>query len=395
MTPAARIAAAAAILDQVLAGSSAEQTLTAWARKSRFAGSGDRAAVRDFVFDALRRKRSLAWLGGAETGRGLMLGALRAVGQDPIAYFTGGKHDLPPLSATESAAPDPIDHAPDPVRHDVQDWLWPLVGDALGDTSQANLTALQSRAPVFLRVNTAKTTPAEAIAELRTDEIIAIPSSLSPSALVVTGNPRRIKNSSAYRTGLVELQDAASQAVVDVIVPYARSKSVLDYCAGGGGKALHLAASGAARVVAHDANPDRMRDIPVRAVRGGHKISVSQSPKGQFDCVLLDVPCSGSGAWRRQPEAKWRLTPERLAELNGIQDEILQEAVKHVSEDGVLAYVTCSFLRPENDERIDAFCARHPEFETVERRQFTPLDGGDGFFVVVLKRRGLPFSSSV
>ena len=99
MTPAARIAAAAAILDQVLAGASAEQTLTAWARKSRFAGSGDRAAVRDHVFDALRRKRSLAWLGGAETGRGLMLGALRENGQDPGAYFTGGKHDLPPLSA--------------------------------------------------------------------------------------------------------------------------------------------------------------------------------------------------------------------------------------------------------------------------------------------------------
>ena len=387
MTPAARIAAAAAILDQVLAGASAEQTLTAWARKSRFAGSGDRAAVRDHVFDALRRKRSLTWLGGVETGRGLMIGALRAAGQDPNAFFTGGKHDLPPLSASEAGAPDPVERAPDPVRYNIQDWLWSLVGDALGDTSEANLTALQSRAPVFLRANATKTTPEEAIAELRIDDIVAVPGPLSPSALVVIENPRRVKNSSAYRNGLVELQDAASQAVVDVIAPYAQSKSVLDFCAGGGGKALHLAASGAARVVAHDANPDRMRDIPARAARGGHRISVTQSPKGAFDCVLLDVPCSGSGAWRRQPEAKWRLTPERLAELTGIQDEIMEEAVKHVSEDGALAYVTCSFLRPENDARVDAFCARRREFETVERRQFTPLDGGDGFFVAILKRR--------
>ena len=387
MTPAARIAAAAAILDEVLAGASAEQTLTAWARRSRYAGSGDRAAVRDLAFDALRRKRSLAWLGGAETGRGLMIGALRADGKDPNDYFTGGRHDLSPLSPTELAHRDIIENAPDPVRYDVQDWVWPHVTDALGGDTRANLSALQSRAPVFLRVNTTKTTPDAAIDELGADGIVTVPGPLSPTALVVTANPRRVKNSAAYLNGHVELQDAASQAVVDQILPFAKAKSVLDYCAGGGGKALHLAASGAGRVVAHDANFDRMRDIPARANRGGHNIAISRSPKGMFDCVLLDVPCSGSGAWRRQPEAKWRLTPERLAELNEIQDQILEDAIKFVSPDGVIAYVTCSFLKAENDQRVEAFCARHQEYECLRRNHFTPLDGGDGFFVAILKKQ--------
>lgn len=387
MTPSARVAAAAAILDQILAGDAAEQSLTNWARKSRFAGSGDRAAVRDLVFDALRRKRSSAWLGGAETGRGLMIGLLRTDTEDLAQYFTGGKHDLSPLSPSEQAQTEAIEYAPDPVRYDVQDWFWPHAVDALGSDAQANLTALQSRAPVFLRVNMAKTTPERAIAELLSDGIVAEAAPLSPTALAVTQYPRRVKSSSAYQTGLVELQDAASQAVVDQLMPYAKSKDVLDYCAGGGGKALHLAASGAAHVVAHDANPDRMRDIPARAQRGGHDITVSRDPKGVFNCVLLDVPCSGSGAWRRQPETKWRLTLERLAELNKIQDEILEEAVRYVAADGAIAYVTCSFLRSENNERIDAFRARHSEFEAVAQRQFKPRDGGDGFFVAVLVKR--------
>lgn len=386
MTPAARIDAATRILDRVLDGESAEASLIDWARKSRYAGSGDRAAVRDLVFDALRRKRSLAWIGGAETGRGLMIGLLREKGDDPSDVFTGAAYAPAPMAPDELTAGRPIDEAPAPVRHDCPDWLWPQMTAVFGEETGEVLDALRTRAPVYLRVNAARTSPDAAIARLGEDEIIAEPGPLSPTALVVTGNPRRVQNSRAFREGLVELQDAASQAVVDRVLPFAVGRDVLDYCAGGGGKALHLAAGGAGRVVAHDADPRRMGDIPARAARAGSRIEVTTAPSGIFGCVLADVPCSGSGAWRRQPEAKWRLTPERLAELNAVQDDILNRAAGFVTGDGVLAYVTCSLLDCENAERVDAFLAREHGWRQLSRQRFLPGDGGDGFFVAILTR---------
>ena len=387
MTPAARIAAAAGILDQILSGGASEQCLIAWARASRYAGSGDRAAVRDLVFDARRRQRSLAWIGGAKTGRGLMLGRIRAAGEDPNTVFTGDRHALARLGAEEALAQAPVETAPDPVRHDCQDWLWPLLSVSLGDRVRDVLTIFQERAQVFLRLNVARASVDEAIGLLASDGIEASSASLSPSALVVTRNARRVQNSSAYRLGFVELQDAASQAVVDMVMEHARGRSVLDYCAGGGGKSLQLAAGGAARVVAHDADPGRMRDIPVRAERARCRIELSERPEGLFGCVLTDVPCSGSGAWRRQPDAKWLLTPDRLSELNAIQDLILDRAAVHVEDDGVLAYVTCSLLEYENGDRVAAFLDRHPDWACIKQRRFSPLEGGDGFFVAILRRR--------
>lgn len=386
MTPAARIDAAIRILDRILGGAPAEASLIDWARKSRFAGSGDRAAVRDLVFDALRRMRSLAWVGGAATGRGLMIGLLRARGDDPSDVFSGAAYAPAPLTTEEREAGCAIDAAPDPVRHDCPDWLWPQMTAAFGEAAGEVLDALRTRAPVYLRVNAARATPEAAIARLAEDGVLAARGPLSATALVVTGNPRRVQNSSAYREGLVELQDAASQAVVDRVLPFVSGRDVLDYCAGGGGKALHLAAGGAARVVAHDADPRRMSDIPARAARAGCSIEITTTPAGAFGCVLADVPCSGSGAWRRQPEAKWRLTAERLAELNAIQDDILARAAGFVACDGVLAYVTCSLLACENAERVAAFLDRGRDWREVSRRQFLPRDGGDGFFVSILTR---------
>lgn len=385
MTPAARIAAAADILDRVLDGQPAEQCLTTWGRKSRYAGSGDRAAVRDLVFDGLRRRRSLAWIGGASSGRALMIGRLRAEGLDLADIFTGEGHAPAVLSGEEERATPGLGTAPEPVRYDCPDWLWPVFKASHGPRTRDILAALQERAPVFLRVNASRTTPDKAIAALAADGIEAETGPLSPTALRVPGNPRRIQNSNAYREGLVELQDAASQAVVDRVLPYAQGQSVLDYCAGGGGKALHLAAGGAERVVAHDADADRMRDIPARAARGGHRIDIVRTASGAFDCVLVDAPCSGSGAWRRQPEAKWRLTPERLMELCALQDEIMDEAADFVRPGGTLAYATCSLFEEENGQRVEAFLTRYTGWKRLLQERFTPLDGGDGFFVAILK----------
>jgi 16S rRNA (cytosine967-C5)-methyltransferase len=319
------------------------------------------------------------------SGRGLMIGALRAEGADPGEVFAGIGHGPAPLSPEEEVLPPPLESAPEPVRHDCPDWLWPLAEEALGPLRSEVFTLLQARAPVFLRVNLARTTREKAIALLAEETIQAEPAPLSPSALMVTGNPRRIQASAAYRDGLVELQDAASQGVVDLVLPFAEGKSVLDYCAGGGGKALHLAAGGAARVVAHDGDPGRMRDIPARAARAGQRIEIAPTVSGLFDCVITDVPCSGSGAWRRQPEAKWRLTEERLADLVALQASILEKARGFVRPGGVLAYATCSFLEAENARQIAAFRSRNPSWSLLCQHQFTPVDGGDGFFVAILR----------
>lgn len=386
MTPAARIADAIDILDTIRSGTPAEQSLTNWARANRYAGSGDRAAVRDLVFDALRRRRSLAWQGGAETGRGLMIGHLREAGDDPAAVFTGHRYAPPPLTADEASAGQRRADAPPAVRYDLPDWLWPYAEDALGSDTAKILDLMRHRAPVCLRANLARIARETAITLLAEDDITAEAHKLSPSALVVTANSRRVQSSTAYRDGLVELQDAASQAVVDRVLPHAKGRSVLDYCAGGGGKALHLAAGGASRVVAHDADPARMRDLPERARRAGSRIEIARRPEGQFDVVLTDVPCSGSGAWRRQPDGKWQLTPERLAELTGIQAGILEEASAFVRPGGVLAYATCSLWRDENERQVEAFLQKHNGWREVSRDRFTPADGGDGFFVAVLKK---------
>ena len=184
MTPAGRVAAAIEILDLWLGGEPAERALTNWARANRFAGSGDRAAIRDHVYDAIRCRRSFAAIGGAETGRGLMIGALRSAGADIEGIFTGQGHAPPPLSPEEIAAPPAID---DPlVRLDCPDWLAPRLRASLGDDFAPAMRLLQSRAPVFLRVNIARTTREEARAALAAEGIATIPHSLSGTALEVT-----------------------------------------------------------------------------------------------------------------------------------------------------------------------------------------------------------------
>ena len=394
MTPAARQAAAIAILDRTLAGQSAEQALTQWARGSRFAGSGDREAVRDLVFSAIRQRRSAQVLGGGETGRALLLGLRRADAAvpgsvpDPVTDWTGAQHSPAPLDATEQALfASPTPPLTRAEALDCPDWLLPHFDAALGERADAVLSLMRGRAPVFLRVNAAATTPGAAQAELAADGVETRPHPLARHALEVVANPRRIRNSAAYREGRVELQDAASQAVTEALVAHLTPGTrVLDYCAGGGGKALALAAEGMA-VSAHDADPRRMRDLPERARRAGARITVLPgAASGQWPVVLADAPCSGSGSWRRAPEAKWALTPARLEELTRIQAQILHDCAALTAPGGLLAYATCSLFGAENDAQIAAFLTREPGWQALSTHYFTPLDGGDGFFLSVLRR---------
>lgn len=386
MTPAARVAAAIELLDDILAGAPTEKALTVWARGHRFAGSKDRAAIRDLVYDAMRRRRSLAAIGGAQTGRGIMIGLARADETDLESVFSGVGYGPAPLSDEEKAAGSAPSEGAEAL--DCQDWLWPEFKASLGEeAAAAAMAALQARAPVHLRVNTRRTTLPEVQAQLAAAGSETQPHPLSPTALEVVSGARRLRNDPSVLSGAVEFQDAASQAVSD-LVPLPEGGRFLDYCAGGGGKTLAIGARVRAELVAHDAAPRRMADLPARAARAGLAVRCVEpgnlASEGGFDTVLVDAPCSGSGSWRRDPQGKWALTPERLTELTALQGEILDLAARHVLPNGRLIYVTCSMLAQENGAQVAGFLARHPDWTGTVTRQFTPADGGDGFFFAEL-----------
>lgn len=381
MTPAARAEAAIQILDRILGGEAAEPALLRWSRASRFAGSGDRAAVRDLVFDSLRRRSSRAALGGALTGRGLILGMCRDEGLAPDSIFTGEGHAPERLAAAELAAVG----APNPAEAlDLPDWIVPEWSAALSERAAPVARALRDRAPVWLRVNPLRGSVAQARTALDGWGIATRVAPQLETALCVTEGARKLAASEAYLQGLVELQDLSPQLACAALP---RADRVLDYCAGGGGKALALAGMGAGAVTAHDMDAGRMGDLPARAKRAGARIRIAPpgQVRGQFDLVVADVPCSGSGTWRRTPDAKWRLQPEALDRLVALQARILDQVAAFVAPGGHLAYMTCSVLNRENGGQIAAF-ARRADFELVEQRLFTPLDASDGFYLARMRR---------
>jgi 16S rRNA (cytosine967-C5)-methyltransferase len=394
MTPAARIAAAIEVLDRILSGQAAEPAISGWARKNRYAGSGDRAALRDHVFDGLRCLRSYSARAGANfpTGRAIMIGALLSSGRDPGRYFGTEGYAPPGLTDAEHAAlaaATAIGDLPAAIRLDCPDWLLDEFIAALGRDCEPALAAMQHRAPVFLRTNSLRTDRDALAAELASEGIGSRPVEWVSTALEITENAQKIKSCTPYSDGRCDLQDASPQAAV-LGLPWVKAQRVLDYCAGGGGKTLALAARGPGVFVAHDVAPARMVDLPARAKRAGiavelaDKRSLARQP--DFDLVMADVPCSGTGTWRRTPDAKWKLSPERLQELTIIQDGILDEAARHVAGKGHLSYMTCSLLRAENGDRIAAFLMRNPGWTCLSQTLWLPQNDGDGFFAALLTR---------
>ncbi len=385
MTPAARVEAAIHVLDEILDGTPTEKALTNWARRSRFAGSKDRAAVRDHVFQALRCRRSYAVLGGALSGRGLMIGALRA-GQQPLDQIFSGERYAPAALSPEEQIAGKLS---DVDRLDLPDWLITEFRASLGSDLTEVATALRRRAPIVLRVNRTKSNVSAVQNSLAASGIIAVPHEISPTALIVKEGERRLANSPLYLDGTIELQDGSSQSAMEQInIP--DGAQVLDFCAGGGGKTLAMAARGSAEWYAHDANPQRMKDLHVRANRAGVKVEILShdvlSHRAPYDIVLCDVPCSGSGTWRRTPAAKWNLTQQDLTSLVALQGRILKEASFLVSKTGTLAYATCSVLSRENEDQISTFLRSNPNWRCILMRRWKVSDGGDGFFLSILER---------
>jgi 16S rRNA (cytosine967-C5)-methyltransferase len=385
MTPGARVAAAIAVLDQIIGGQAAEQALTAWARNSRFAGSKDRAAVRDHVFDVLRAKRSL----GDGDGRSLMQRLAKREGWQIDVLFSGDGHAPAPLTDDERAGLGKDLDLSSAAACDLPDWLWPVWQDSLGLSAERSALAQQGRAEVFLRVNLRRGTPVEAAAQLAAEGIATQLHPTIATCLRVTENPRRVKTATAYLEGLVELQDASSQFAINAVL-VADGARLLDYCAGGGGKALGFADLRQAQVFAHDIDPRRMQDLPARAARAGVQIATLTSSQLQqaapFDVVFCDAPCSGAGTWRRTPDAKWRLTPERLVEFMQSQDAVLHNAAGLVAESGQLVYATCSVLKDENSVRIQRFLAKNSGWRIEKQFQLLPDNDGDGFFLCILTK---------
>ncbi|GGX62651.1 SAM-dependent methyltransferase [Tateyamaria omphalii] len=386
MTPGARVAAAIEILDAIGEGQPAEKALSRWARASRFAGSKDRAAVRDHVFDVLRNWRSDAARGGAETGRGRMIGRLRDQCIDPDQLLNGQGHAPAPLSDLEREDSDQV--MPRGVAWDLPDWLMPIFEASLCEDAERSAHALKERAPVTLRANISKTTVPDAQKALERDGVVTMINPRAETALTVVDGARRVRNATAYHDGLVDIQDGSSQAAVAGLGVPGRA---LDMCAGGGGKALAMAALGW-NVTASDIDAARMIDLPTRAARGGHDIMICSPERlvshGPFDLVFVDAPCSGSGTWRRTPEAKWALTRDRLEELMRIQRQVLTQAATLVVPGGTLVYATCSVLREENEEQVQNFTAEAFGFQAGATQRWAVDDWGDGFFSAHLTRTG-------
>ncbi|MDP5322775.1 MAG: RsmB/NOP family class I SAM-dependent RNA methyltransferase, partial [Paracoccaceae bacterium] len=299
MTPAARCASAIEITDKILFGQAAEQVLTNWARGHRFAGSSDRAAIRDLVYDGLRCQRSYAALGGAMTGRGIIMGGLIAQGADLADIFTGLGYSPTSITPHEGQGPA-LATLPPAVVFDCPDTLFSSLKESLKDDFELIMQAMQKRAPLYVRVNQSRFGITEVECALLEEGIEVTANNNVNYALEVTKNARKVQSSKAYLSGSIEIQDLSSQAVIAAL-PDTAAMRVLDYCAGGGGKSLALAARGAAAVFAHDANPRRMIDLIARAKRAGTPIKVLDTAalegEGPFEMVLTDVPCSGSGAW--------------------------------------------------------------------------------------------------
>ncbi|WP_088342893.1 MULTISPECIES: RsmB/NOP family class I SAM-dependent RNA methyltransferase [Rhodomicrobium] len=433
MRLAGRISAAIDVLaDSFERHRPASMALADWGRAHRFAGSGDRSAIGTLVYDALRKRASLGWRMGDDSPRGLVLGALRHVwglpAEEIAALCDGSEHAPAALSDAErdrlSADAEAAGDMPGWIAADVPEWLFPEFEAAFGANAVAEGQGLAERAPIDLRANTLKADRPRVLKALEKYRPAATP--ISPLGIRIAAPGSQEKNpnveaEAAHGKGWFEVQDEASQIAVALSGAGPRLQ-VLDLCAGSGGKTLGMAAlmQNTGQIHAFDSDKLRLRPIFERLKRAGAR-NVQVIPAGEeaaldaltgrMDVVFADAPCSGSGVWRRRPDAKWRLTPEALALRIEEQRRVLERAAPLVRPGGRLVYATCSVIAAENGAQTRWFLEHFPEF--AERAwtevwkdsplpspppavagnsgaalQLTPASHGtDGFYISVLERR--------
>ena len=403
-----------------------------WGKRARYAGSKDRAWVSGLVLDALRKRNSIGHAMGDDSPRGLILGALaHAWGWDIRRIDAAMDEDHAPSKLTLQErerlvmAPD-VTAAPY-IAGDYPDWLDPHMQRVFGEQATVEGQAMAVRADVDLRVNTLKVDAEKAATPLRSAQ--AEPSRLLHNAFHIPARDPSQREASlesipAYSKGWVEVQDAGSQ-IAAAAANAQPGEQVLDYCAGGGGKTLALAAmmGGKGQIFAYDIDGRRLSALIPRLKRSGaHNVQLVHPSEPtqlsdlteQMDLVFVDAPCTGTGTWRRRPDSKWRVKPKQLETRMTQQDEVLREAARYVKPGGRLVYATCSFLIEEDEDRVDAFLAAHPGWQEEDAAaqaiasglltdegakivragqragtsvRLTPRSAGtDGFFFAVLRK---------
>ena len=424
MTPAGRLQAAIELLGAIEADRRpADAVANEFLRTRRFIGGGDRRDIGETVWGVLRARRRLGWwierVGGEATPRLMVLALMVLSGitvHRAAAEFGGSRFAPPALEDEERRVLEQLDkHTLDHpnmgegVRLEMPDFVVPLLRARFGDRLEAESEALMQPASLDLRVNLLKTTREEATGLLAKAKLKAEPTKLSPWGLRLA--PRQsVTTTQPFRDGLVEIQDEGSQLVA-LLAAAKPGMRVADFCAGAGGKTLALAMTmeNKGHIVACDVSPARLDGAIKRLRRAGvhnaerHLLEPgdkwTKRQGGKFDVVLVDAPCTGTGTWRRNPDARLRLSETDLAELVVKQAGILDEAQRLVKPGGALIYATCSLLAAENQDQVTAFRTRHPAYRIApvgealpaylrgDYLQLSPArDGTDGFFACRLER---------
>jgi len=439
MTPAARLAAAIELLAALEAAPRrpADAIANDFFRARRYIGGSDRRAVADRAWGVVRQRLRLDWwlarIRARPTARMLaaaeLLFAPGATLATVQAAFPGGQYAPTPLSTAETALLQTLATSrgdlpglvhpdmPEGVLYNLPDWVLPGFQARFGPSLAAETAAMEATAPLDLRVNLLKTTRAAAAAALAEEGIEAEPTRYSPWGLRVPSR-RPVTMTRAFQDGLIEIQDEGSQLIA-LLTDARPGMRVLDYCAGAGGKTLALAASmgNRGRLMACDVNAPRLEGAVRRLRRAGvdnaerHLLVPgdrwAKRRAGQFDRVLVDAPCTGTGTWRRNPDARIRMDYKDLEELGAKQHEILAMGAELVRPGGRLVYATCSLLPTEDEDRVAAFLLAHSEFTLLPLAEAwvgcgqsepppsaggflvtTPAQHGtDGFFAAILQRR--------
>lgn len=404
------------------------EALKAWGLNNRFAGAGDRAAIGNLVYDALRRRASHAALMGTDDPRSLVLAvAVRDWSIDPAELndsFAADTHGPAPLSDDERArvVGQLPDDTPGHVLADVPEWLAPSLERAFGDNWIAEGQDMSGRPSLDLRTNTLKSSRDRVAKSL--SRFTPAETAISPIGLTMPAGPRdartpNVTTDEGYLKGWFEVQDQGSQ-IVAALAGAQPGEQVLDLCAGAGGKTLALAAAmhNKGQIFAFDSDRSRLAPIYDRLKRNGARNVQVRAPQpdalddllGKIDRVVIDAPCTGTGTWRRRPDTKWKLTPDLLAQRVADQAAVLTEGARYLKPGGTLVYITCSILPEENDDQVAAFIAANPGFQSVPasdlwRAAFgtdlppglettaggialTPrLTGTDGFYLNALRRK--------
>ena len=429
MQPGAKAQAAIEVLTEIVERARpAPLVLADWGRAHRFAGSGDRAFIGNLVFDGLRRKQSLSYLMRSEDPRAIVLATLRkewGAAIEEIAGFCSGEGFCPaPLTPEEerNLANDDLSEAPPWVQGDYPEWLHPTFLEVFGERAIAEGQALARRAPVDLRVNTLKATREKVLKAFARHDAVAAPYSPIGVRLPPREGGSRSPNveaDPAHGRGWFEVQDEGSQ-IVALLAGAGPRLQVADICAGAGGKTLAMAAQmqNTGQIYAYDSDAVRFRPIFERLKRAGAR-NVQTLPPGdetaldaldsRMDLVLIDAPCSGTGVWRRRPDAKWRLTAAQVSERAATQAALLTRAARLVKPEGTLAYITCSILPDENSKQIKAFMENNSSFSIIDANDraakalsrpvtgsvnhnkpgllLTPgQHGTDGFYIALLRK---------